>query len=87
MSTTMNFTSASERNWNCAVPCHLFMSLAPGSHGDAPYGTAVNHVLTLNGNQSREGLTAACVPLQTDIVDRLITRYSSGDLVTIHSAA
>ena len=39
-------------------------------------------MLTLNGNQSQKGLQQHVCPLQTDIVDRLITRYSNpGDLV------
>ena len=58
-----------------------FMSLAPGSH-DATVWHDVNRMLTLNGNQTQKGLQQHVCPLQTDIVDRLITRYSNpGDLV------
>ncbi len=58
-----------------------FMSLAPGSHDETVWHD-VNRMLTLNGNQSQKGLQQHVCPLQTDIVDRLITRYSNpGDLV------
>ena len=58
-----------------------FMSLAPGSHCDDVWHD-INRMLTLNGNQSQKGLQQHVCPLQTDIVDRLITRYSNpGDLV------
>lgn len=58
-----------------------FMSLAPGSHDDTVWHD-INRMLTLNGNQSQKGLQQHVCPLQTDIVDRLITRYSNpGDLV------
>ncbi len=58
-----------------------FMSLAPGSHHPDVWHD-VNRMLTLNGDQSRRGLEHHVCPLQFDIVDRLIERYSnSGDLV------
>lgn len=58
-----------------------FMSLAPGSHDETVWHD-VNRMLTLNGSQSQKGLQQHVCPLQTDIVDRLITRYSNpGDLV------
>jgi DNA modification methylase len=58
-----------------------FMSLAPGSHHPDVWHD-VNRMLTLNGNQTQKGLQNHVCPLQTDIVDRLITRYSNpGDLV------
>ena len=42
----------------------------------------VNRMFTLNGEQSRRALEFHICPLQFDIVDRLITRYSNpGDLV------
>jgi adenine-specific DNA methylase len=42
----------------------------------------VNRMLTLNGEQSRRNLEFHICPLQFDIVDRLIERYSNkGDLV------
>ncbi len=58
-----------------------FMSLAPGSH-HAEVWHDVNRMLTLNGQQTQKGLQNHVCPLQFDIVDRLITRYSNpGDLV------
>jgi hypothetical protein len=58
-----------------------FMSLAPGSwHPDVWHD--VNRMQTLNGEQSRRNLEFHICPLQFDIVDRLIERYSNaGDLV------
>ena len=57
------------------------MSLAPGSwHPDVWHD--VNRMLTLNSTQSQRAQTMHVCPLQFDIVDRLITRYSNpGDLV------
>ncbi|MGE4448589.1 MAG: DNA methyltransferase [Azospira sp.] len=55
-----------------------FMSLAPGSHDDAVWHN-VNRMITLNGNQSQKGLQNHVCPLQFDIVDRLIERYSNKD--------
>lgn len=63
-----------------ALPA-TFMSLAPGSH-DPMIWHDVNRMLTLNGEQSRKALEMHVCPLQFDIVDRLIERYSNpGDLV------
>lgn len=58
-----------------------FMSLAPGSyHPDVWHD--VQRMRTLNGNQSQKGLAQHVCPLQFDIVDRLIERYSMpGELV------
>jgi DNA modification methylase len=53
-----------------------FMSLAPGSHADHVWHD-VNRMLTLNGAQSKRGLEQHICPLQFDIVDRLITRFSN----------
>jgi len=66
-----------ERN---ALPS-TFMSLAPGSwHPDVWHD--VNRMQTLNGEQSRRNLEFHICPLQFDIVDRLIERYSNpGDVV------
>ena len=63
-----------------ALPA-TFMSLAPGSwHPDVWHD--VNRMLTLNSTQSQRAQTMHVCPLQFDIVDRLITRYSNpGDLV------
>jgi DNA modification methylase len=58
-----------------------FMSLAPGSHHSEVWHD-INRMLTLNGQQTKKGLQNHVCPLQTDIVDRLINRYSNpGDLV------
>lgn len=58
-----------------------FMSLAPGSHRDDVWHD-VNRMLTLNGEQTKRGLENHICPLQFDIVDRLIERYSNpGDEV------
>lgn len=58
-----------------------FMALAPGSwHPEVWHD--VNRMLTLNTEQSRRAQTMHVCPLQFDIVDRLIARYSNkGDLV------
>lgn len=58
-----------------------FMSLAPGSHHPDVW-TDINRMLTLNGAQKSKNLQMHVCPLQFDIVDRLITRYSNeGELV------
>lgn len=63
-----------------ALPA-TFMSLAPGSHRDDVWHD-VNRMLTLNGEQSKRGLENHICPLQFDIIDRLITRYSNeGEMV------
>ena len=63
-----------------ALPCK-FMALAPGSH-DPDVWHDVNRMLTLNGTQSQRGLNMHVCPLQFNIVDRLINRYSNpGELV------
>lgn len=58
-----------------------FMTLAPGSwSADVWHG--VNRMFTLNTTQSQRAQQLHICPLQIDIVDRLITRYSNhGDLV------
>lgn len=58
-----------------------FMALAPGSHEPMVWHD-VNRMRTLNGEQAQRGLTQHICPLQIDIVDRLINRYSNpGDVV------
>jgi DNA modification methylase len=58
-----------------------FMALAPASAHPAVW-TNVNRMLTLNSNQAQRRAQLHICPLQFDIVDRLITRYSNeGDLV------
>lgn len=63
-----------------ALPA-TFMSLAPGSwHPEVWHD--INRMLTLNGEQSRRNVQMHVCPLQIDIVDRLIERYSNpGELV------
>jgi DNA modification methylase len=63
-----------------ALPA-TFMSLAPASH-DIDVWHDVNRMLTLNGEQSNRNVANHVCPLQFDIVNRLIRRYSNeGDLV------
>lgn len=63
-----------------ALPA-TFKSLDPGSWRPDVWDD-VNRMLTLNGEQSRRALEFHICPLQFDIVDRLIERYSNrGDLV------
>lgn len=58
-----------------------FATMAPGSH-DPDVWTDVNRMLTLNGEQTRRGLENHICPLQFDIVDRVINRYTNrGELV------
>ncbi len=58
-----------------------FMSLAPGSHHPLIWHD-INRMLTLNGEQSRRSVEQHVCPLQFDIVDRIIERYSQkGELV------
>ncbi len=58
-----------------------FMSLAPGSWSPDVWHD-VNRMLTLNGEQKRRNVQMHVCPLQFDIVDRLITRFSNpGELV------
>lgn len=58
-----------------------FMALAPGSHDPAVWDD-VNRMLTLNTEQKRDKRMMHVCPLQIDIVDRLIHKYSNpGDLV------
>jgi len=58
-----------------------FMSIAPGSHHENVWHD-INRMLTLNGAQKRRNVQMHVCPLQFDIVDRLITRYSNkGDLI------
>ena len=63
-----------------ALPA-TFMSLAPGSWTPWVWHD-INRMLTLNTEQSRRALTMHVCPLQFDIVDRLIGRFSNpGELV------
>jgi DNA modification methylase len=63
-----------------ALPA-TFMALAPGSHHPDVWHD-VNRMLTLNTEQSRRAQALHVCPLQFDIVDRLIRRYSNeGEMV------
>lgn len=53
-----------------------FMSLAPGSHHPNVWHDIVR-MRTLNGEQSNRAVEKHVCPLQFDIVDRLIERYSN----------
>lgn len=53
-----------------------FMSLAPGSHHPDIWHD-VTRMLTLNGEQAKRAVEKHVCPLQFDIVDRLIERYSN----------
>lgn len=58
-----------------------FMVVAPGTTSEWVWDD-VNRMRTLNGDQARKELTMHICPLQFDIVERIINRYSnSGDLV------
>jgi DNA modification methylase len=58
-----------------------FMSLAPGSHSADVWHDVVR-MRTLNGEQANRAVEKHVCPLQFDIVDRLIERYSNrGDVV------
>jgi DNA modification methylase len=52
-----------------------FMSLAPGSHHSEVWHDVIR-MRTLNGEQSNRAVEKHVCPLQFDIVDRLIERYS-----------
>ena len=58
-----------------------FMAIAPGSHLPEVWDDIVR-MRTLNGEQVRKGAEKHVCPLQFDIVDRLIERYSmKGEMV------
>ncbi len=58
-----------------------FMVVAPGSWHDGIWDD-INRMRTLNGSQKAKNLQMHVCPLQFDIVDRIINRYSNeGDLV------
>ena len=58
-----------------------FMVIAPGSWSDEVWDD-INRMRTLNSNQKRRNLTMHICPLQFDIVERIINRYSNkGDLI------
>jgi len=58
-----------------------YMAIAPGSHASEVWDDVVR-MRTLNADQAQRGWQAHICPLQFDIVDRLIVRYSNkGDMV------
>jgi DNA methylase/SNF2 domain-containing protein len=58
-----------------------FMLLAPGSHHPDVW-TDINRMITLNTEQARRNEALHVCPLQIEIVDRLIGRYSNpGELI------
>lgn len=60
----------------------VFMVIAPGSWNDLEVWDNINRMKTLNTNQSRRRAQMHVCPLQIDIVERIINRYSNkGDLV------
>ena len=59
-----------------------FMVVAPGSWNDLDVWDDINRMRTLNTNQSRRRQQMHVCPLQLDIVERIINRYSNkGDVV------
>ncbi|MCH5271601.1 MAG: DNA methylase N-4 [Lachnospiraceae bacterium] len=59
-----------------------FMVVAPGSWNDLDVWDDINRMRTLNTNQSRRRQQMHVCPLQLDIVERVINRYSNpGDVV------
>lgn len=60
----------------------VFMVIAPGSWNDLEVWDDINRMKTLNTNQSRRRAQMHVCPLQIDIVERIINRYSNkGDIV------
>lgn len=57
-----------------------FMSVAPGSHHPEVWHD-VNRMRTLNGEQTQKGLNNHICPLQFDIVDRIINRFTNKEEV------
>lgn len=55
-----------------------FMVVAPGSWSNMIWDD-INRMRTLNGNQSAKNLQMHICPLQFDIIERLVTRYSNED--------
>jgi hypothetical protein len=55
-----------------------FMVVAPGSWSDLIWDD-INRMRTLNGNQANKCLQMHICPLQFDIVERIINRYSNKD--------
>lgn len=72
---------AEELDENGKLPA-TFMVVAPGSWNNLEVWDDINRMRTLNTNQSRRRQQMHVCPLQLDIVERIINRYSNeGDLV------
>ena len=72
---------AEELNENGKLPA-TFMVVAPGSWNQLEVWDDINRMRTLNTTQSRRRAQMHVCPLQLDIVERIINRYSNeGDLV------
>ncbi|MCM1536076.1 MAG: SNF2-related protein [Clostridium sp.] len=72
---------AKELDKNGRLPA-IFMVVAPGSWNQMEVWDDINRMKTLNTNQSRRRAQMHVCPLQIDIVERIINRYSNeGDLV------
>ena len=72
---------AKELDSNGRLPA-TFMVVAPGSWNDLDVWDDINRMRTLNTNQSRRRQQMHVCPLQLDIVERIINRYSNeGDVV------
>lgn len=69
---------AEELDKNGKLPA-IFMVVAPGSWNDLEVWDDVNRMRTLNTTQSRRRATLHVCPLQLDIVERIIDRYSNKD--------
>ena len=59
-----------------------FMCVAPGSHSEWAWHDVVR-MKTLNGKQSQRNLALHVCPLQTDIVERLVERFTNKDEVVL----
>lgn len=57
----------------------VFMVVAPGSWNNLEVWDDINQMKTLNTNQSRRRQQMHVCPLQIDIVERIINRYSNED--------
>lgn len=72
---------AKDLDLNGRLPA-VFMVVAPGSWNDLEVWDDINRMRTLNTNQSRRRQQMHVCPLQIDIVERIINRYSNqGDWV------
>lgn len=72
---------AKELDKNDRLPA-TFMVVAPGSWNDLEVWDDINRMRTLNTNQNRRRQQMHVCPLQLDIAERIINRYSSeGDVV------